>query len=82
MVLLATTTQIYKKSTFRTQYNNMRLGGFRVDPRVEFTLNNWDGQTLCPRTDCFKPYNTWYVVKYTLFAQFLTPIGAQNPLIY
>jgi hypothetical protein len=23
-------------------------GGFRVDPRVEFTLlDNWDGQTLC-----------------------------------
>jgi hypothetical protein len=23
------------------------FGGFRVDPRVEFTLDNWDGQTLC-----------------------------------
>jgi hypothetical protein len=22
-------------------------GGFRVDLRAVFTLNNWDGQTLC-----------------------------------
>jgi hypothetical protein len=29
-----------------------------------------------------QPYNTRYGVKYPFFAQFLTPIGAQNPLIY
>jgi hypothetical protein len=29
-----------------------------------------------------QPYNTRYEVKYPFFAQFLTPIGAQNPLIY
>jgi hypothetical protein len=52
-----------------------------VDPRAVFNLDNWDGQTLCPRTDCFKAYNTVYGVKYPFFAQFLTPIGAQNPLI-
>jgi hypothetical protein len=40
----------------------MMNGRFRVDPPVKFTLNNWDGQTLCPRTDCFKPYNTQYAV--------------------
>jgi hypothetical protein len=26
-------------------------GDVRVDPRVEFTLDNWDGQTLCSNPD-------------------------------
>jgi hypothetical protein len=30
-------------------------GVFPVVPRSNIILYNWDGQTLCPRTDCFSP---------------------------
>jgi hypothetical protein len=62
-------------------------GEVRVDPRAISIIYNWDGQTYCPRTDCFKldaaqPYNTGYQLTYRFFAQILTPIGAQTLLIY
>jgi hypothetical protein len=30
------------------------IGWFRVDPRAISKIYNWDRQTYCPRTDCFK----------------------------
>jgi hypothetical protein len=34
--------------------NNSPKGKVRVEPHGISKVYHWDGQTLCPRTDCFK----------------------------
>jgi hypothetical protein len=69
-------------ANFRYINSLTRSDEVRVEPRAISKIYHWDGQTVL---DCFEldtAYNTRYAVKYPFFAQFLTPIGAQNPSIY
>jgi hypothetical protein len=60
----------------------------RVPANCDFymEINNWDGQTHCPRTDCIAlkhPFNTSYAVKCYVFAPVLTVCRARaitNPI--
>jgi hypothetical protein len=63
------------------------LGVFQVVPLVKFILYHWDGQTLCPRTDCFKLEASLHhgvsSIYYHLFAQILALCRARiitNPI--
>jgi hypothetical protein len=41
------------ETTTNSNANKKALGEVRVDPRALSKIYHWDGQTLCPHTDCF-----------------------------
>jgi hypothetical protein len=63
---------------YGVEIRNLSRGEVRVDPaRYRKYITGTD------RPYCLtQPSNARYAVKYHFFAQFLTPIGALNPLIY
>jgi hypothetical protein len=71
---------------FLCKIKNFGYSGFMAGSRLfrsDMEIYNWDGQTLCPRTDGDASFNARYAVKHPFFAPILAVCRARaitNPI--